>query len=567
MVEKKCFSFLKLNSKDSELIDEIAKDIRETYVNFLTTLGKGKERELYWWIMNFVSRNTLISPLFKNICYLILLKVKAKNRELPEEIIVGSPGLKRLLNDYKKTNNYNFNIAYKGKILFFIVIQQIFTFLKIASNLFLRWFFAILSQEKSKHEVPENLILLDIFLFVNSMQNGILKDRYYPGLMDHIDPEDSKKIYYIPSFYGIWNYRRIFREIRQSGLNFILKEDFLKIWDYFLALMLPFKIKAIDVKKEFEGFNIKPLIKEEILNDRVSSSSINGILNYLFVKRLREKSIKVKTFINWFENQTIDHGFNMGFQKFYSETELNGYLGIPLQNNYLSLYPTNQEKDAQVIPKKIFVIGKGFVESVKEFCPDLNVKVAPAFRHSGIWSKRKLYPDSGKYVVLIALPILIGESGEMLEMIISMAKKLELNNCYFQIKPHPSHNTNKLKSKWSKKLLYNFSFVAGDFNSCVEKSDVLISSASSACLETIAKGIPVIITGSRIGLTQLVIPKDVSKEIWRLCYGEDAIMKAIIFFHSRKRASYNKFLKIGKEIKEKYFYPVNEEGVKRLINL
>ena len=36
-------------------------------------------------------------------------------------------------------------------------------------------------------------------------------------------------------------------------------------------------------------------------------------------------------------------------------------------------------------------------------------------------------------------------------------------------------------------------FVSRDFNDCVEKSNLLIRSASSVCMETLAKGIPVII--------------------------------------------------------------------------
>jgi hypothetical protein len=560
-------NFFKLDSKDSEFLDQIAVKIRRKYVEFLADLGEGQEKNPYWWTLNFVSRNTLISPLFKNLCLLTLLKSKIDKGKIPNKIILGSLGMKKLLDNYKRDNNYNFDIDYRGKNNFFIVLQRFFNFIKVALNLFLRWFFSIEIYNKVKETFHEDIVLLDIFIFRDSIENDVFKDRYYPGLLDYVSLKEKRKLFYLPSFYDIWNYGKFFKKVRQSAFNFILKEEYLKLVDYIKALKLPFEMRFSITKKIFEGFDISKLIDEEILNDRVSNSSINGILNYLFVNRLNEKNVRVKTFINWFENQAIDHGYNIGFQEFYKDSNLHGYLGTPLQNNYLSIYPTEQERINKVIPKDIFVIGNGYTGKVKEFCRKLSVTVAPAFRYTGLWKDRNFYPDNYKYTILIALPILLDESDMMIEMSNSMAKEIKIENCCFQIKPHPAQNTVKLKKKWSQKLLPNFSFISGDFNSCIEKADVLISAASSSCLEAVAKGIPVIVIGSRIGLTQRVIPESINKDIWRLCYDKDSLKKAVIFFNSRKKDGLKHFLKIGEEIKKKYFHPISRDDVRKLLGL
>lgn len=283
--------------------------------------------------------------------------------------------------------------------------------------------------------------------------------------------------------------------------------------------------------------------------------------------RLKESKVKIKTVLNWFENQTIDHGFNGGFRKYYPEANLAGYLGIPLQDNYLSLYPTEQERISEVIPKDIFVIGKGYIIPVKQFCKSLSVKVAPAFRLSGVWSRRNDYPDKDKCSILAALPILMDESDEIISTILKVAHSIKIKNCIFKIKPHPSYNIEKISNKWKKKLTEIFEFVDGDFNSCVEKADILISCASSVCLETLAKGIPVIILANSLGLTQLSIPRSIKQDIWKLCYTPDDVIDAIKYYANRDDKTSDYFQRIGNQIREKYFEPVTELGVRRLLNL
>jgi hypothetical protein len=309
------------------------------------------------------------------------------------------------------------------------------------------------------------------------------------------------------------------------------------------------------------------LIREEMANDRVSHPSIYSLLNYRFSRRLKENGVKLRIIINWFENQIIDHGFNSGFRKYYPESKLIGYLGAPLVDNYLSLFPTEQERICAVIPKEINVIGKGYINMVKEFCPDLQVKVAPAFRYSKVWNKRNYFPDKYKCSILVALPILIDESDKIIDIVLEAACSINIKNCIFKIKPHPACDIKKISNKWSKKLPEMFKFADGDFNSCVEKTDILISSASTVCLETLAKGIPVIVIGNSSGLTQLSIPRSISENIWKLSYSVNDVIEAIKLYSKKDNKTVNMYKKIGCEIRDNFFEPVTELGVRRFLNL
>ena len=70
------------------------------------------------------------------------------------------------------------------------------------------------------------------------------------------------------------------------------------------------------------------LVAEDILLNSCNYSSILAILNYLFVKRLKEEGIKVTLMIDWYENQVNDRGLDVGFRKFYPDTWIVGYQGF-----------------------------------------------------------------------------------------------------------------------------------------------------------------------------------------------------------------------------------------------
>jgi hypothetical protein len=566
-IKSNILDFTKLERCDGSLVDNIAEKIRKRYVDYLIKIGRSNEKNIDWWVLEFVSRNTYMSSLFRNVCYLIMLKKRLKEGYIYDEIIVDSLPLKKVIK--KNYDKYHFKVSYSGRSAIYISVRRIYSYCRVIVNYFKRWVFGWSTRiYQRKISLNENITLIDTFVLKNSFANGFYNDRYYSKLLEYVSSDEKEHIYYVPEYYGIKDYKKIFMDTRTAKQKFLLKEDYLKIKDYIFALLYSFRVRKINIKfEEFMGFNISFLIKEEILNNGFSSSSMCGLLNYKFAQRLKNSNIKIKKIINWFENQTIDHGFNSGFRWFYPEVNLIGYQGFPLENNYLSLYPTEQERICAVIPKEINVIGKAYINMAKEFCPDLQVKVAPAFRYSEVWNKRNYFPDKHKCSILVALPISIDESDEIIGTVLESAYLINIKNCIFKIKPHPTHDIKKISNKWSKKLPELFEFVDEDFNSCIEKSDILISGASAVCLETLAKGIPVIVIGNRLGITQLTIPRSISKDIWKLCYSVNDVIEAVKLYAKKDSKMVNMYKKIGREIRDNFFEPVTELGIRKFLSL
>ena len=142
--------------------------------------------------------------------------------------------------------------------------------------------------------------------------------------------------------------------------------------------------------------------------------------------------------------------------------------------------------------------------------------MAPAFRFQQAWQERKFFPASSEYTILVALPIVLSDAIYIITMLAHAKANLN-KNVRLWIKPHPSTPPSVIKTNFSADWPKEFEFVNDDFKDCVEKSNLLISSGSSTCLETIAKGIPVVVVGNRHGLTHNPIPETIAEDIWRVC--------------------------------------------------
>ena len=118
----------------------------------------------------------------------------------------------------------------------------------------------------------------------------------------------------------------------------------------------------------------------------------------------------------------------------------------------LNIYPCDEEIKAGVIPKEIGVIGKAYQKEIIKFTKNVKTTVVPALRFQHLWQDLKENYNN-KYI-FVPLPILLNESLEILELILSSINNNK-NSVKYLIKPHPAVSMdNYLKNlifqnKWS----------------------------------------------------------------------------------------------------------------------
>ena len=554
----------KIPSKYVKLWNQIACESHEPFTNFIDSLSKQHGKSIDWWVSSPASRNTLASPLFHYCCCIALLQKLIWGKEPVSEIVVDSKAFKKIIEDYLTKQGVNAGVTLARlpvKQRLKELIRPIYTIFGLPLKHLLLFFAAKLTLSLRKPFPSEPLTLIDTFIYSSNTD-----DRHYTGITDVLTEEERKTIYFIPLFHKPRSLLLLFRKLRADKNNFLLKEDFLKICDYFFEWRyLKYIYRQKILPCSFLGVNISSLLREELRSLKGFSSAYVSLLNYRFVKRLRQADIKIQLFVNWFENQVVDKGLNAGFNQFYPDTPSIGYQGFIVTPHYLCMYPTIIEKESNVLPKEVAVIGRELINSARKFCPDLNVSVAPAFRFQGVWENRKYYPEESIFTIMVALPVMLDVGNEILKLLESCLKKKDFTGACFWIKQHPDNNSEMIKKQFASPWPVQFEFVGGDFNDCVERSNLLISTGSSSCMHALAKGIPVIIIGSKSGLTHNPIPSDIERNLWQLCYSVDELSNAIDFYMNRDEETLDQHEMIGEKVRREYFEPVTRDAVRKFL--
>lgn len=556
----------KIDPEHSALFNQIAVDIRKNFTDTIESVSRQHVKNLDWWFSSPASRNTFSSTLFHYCCCLVLLQELIRANEPIDEIVTDSRAFKKILENYLADCGFSRRITLSGMSLkqcLKEIVRPVYVMLGLPLN-YILLFFAARGIQPLRKSLTQPLTLIDTFI----MPGYIEKDRYYPGLLDVLSEEEKRYVWFVPHLYGFhpWQFLSVVSQLRKSKKNFVLKDDFLKFNDYWCLWNYLFRVLKLQVKScIFSGVDISRLVREELTGFRSIGFSYVSLLNYRFAKRLKDTGVKLRLVIDWFENQSMDKGWNAGFRHFFPEVETAGYQGFIPAKHFLSLYPTEVERENAILPHKIFVMGNGLVHSIREFCPALDVKVAPAFRFQHVWHERKCLPDKNIYTILVTLPNILKDT-------IAILKLLALENknsagIRFWIKPHPGMPKARIKAAYGSVWPEHFEFVDGDLSFFIEKANLLISSASSTCMEALTRGIPVIIVGNTQGLTNNLIPETITDDIWKLCYSRQEVEEAIQFYKSRSTDTVKDYEKAGRRIREEYFEPVTEKSIREFMNL
>ena len=558
-----------LSESENKKFNEISLEIRKDYDKLIETISSEHLNNIHWIVGGIASRNIHQSPLFYRCIQLAFINDIRKDNCESLTIISSDKQLCDLLQDYILPGDIiKCNLSITNQIWSYFRLHR--QYLVAIYFLFTR----MIGRKPPPHinRFKENAItLLDTFILnkistIDSLTSNKYDDRYYNSLLEGLDDSIKKYIYFIPTIIGFKNPISIFKKIRKAHNNFLIHDDFLKIKDYFFILSQPFKINKLKLPEvEFRGYQMHDILMNEKLKSSSDFTSLLGLLYYRFTERISQYGLKVKHVVNWYENQSIDRGLIKGFHTFYPAVQVYGYQGYIISKAlYLYTQPNRSEYIGGVVPDKVLVTGKKLIDSVKEFCNDIVVDTAPGFRFSKVWRKRLYYPKDSLFSILVGLPLGLSDSKYILKSIINIKNNFPVKDFNFSIKPHPTWSETRIKSLFNDGELDDFIFVDGDFHDNIEKSNLLISNSSSVSLESLAKGVPVIIIAPLTGIVQNPIPNEVSNRIWKITYSSNQLLEAINHFHNPKliktlQPDFN-------DVKNDYFEPVTKQGVNLFLN-
>ena len=278
------------------------------------------------------------------------------------------------------------------------------------------------------------------------------------------------------------------------------------------------------------------IIKDEINSLNGDNIAIEGWINYYFFKRLKNKNIKIQKLIDWWENQSTDKGMNMGIKKYFPITPTLGYLGYVPRYLELQVLPTKNECKYNMIPDQISVIGKAIINKLKYLNSELKVITAPAFRYNYLWDINKKF-NKNIANILIALPILLEDTIEILNKVKNLENYISLTKYNFLIKLHPTMDCNIFYEKTNLSFNKNFILTNKNIKELLEYVDLVISSKSIVCLEAVSLGIPTLVFEKQNIMNFNPIPKEIDKQLWNSFLTTNDLFRYLDYFEGR---DYNK---------------------------
>jgi hypothetical protein len=513
-----------LSIEEAKRFSQLAASISDEYNEFIEDLTFKNNIKGVQYVLQVICRNTYMSKIYDRMCRLSFLEDRLKAGEKYSSVLTDSRSLSGpiefLLNKY----NSKAQIIVDEKIFFsfFIPVYLSLRNLYICLNLWIwpKFFW-------SKKDPIDDVYFLDTFIFKDSFDNDSnFKDRYYTNLLEKVDFELKEKIWYVPTLHGFrypWEWIKLLYGVKNSKANILLKENYLKTFDYISAFLNSFTLGSV-IKEipKWRDIDISSIVKEEVFNERGSFSITQSLLIYKFIERVRNKNIKLKGLIDWYENQNIDRALYLGVKEYYPGVKVKGYLGFVPQNYYLGLWPQKFEMDGGVLPDELLVIGDRFIPSINKYLPEMKVSSAPAFRFA---NPPNLNQKSHKRnIILLAMPMIIDEARN----IINIASEASKNSNYrWLIKLHPVTSKKSFQKVIPNSLNSAFEYTNCKVSDLLHNTHLLVTSASSVCLEAIVCETPVTIIGNRSGQTINPLSGVIDQKYWSISYSAGDLLNNI----------------------------------------
>jgi len=453
---------------------------------------------------------------------------------------------------------------YKERIRFLCQIgRSILDGYKSLVFLFIKYIYACTYKIcRTNNELKNISVIVDTFVFENSFdKEGKFINRYFSELHELLC-KTGVSVGVLTIFYKISlkNVRRIFKEIYQSNTRFILLEGFLKPIDYLKTLAYPLKrLIRFERAQDFLGINIQPLINEV---NWVSINTPNTILSLLLSRlpeRIHEKGINPRVYVNWSENQTFQKAIISGFHRNFIEMEVIGGKPFIPPPNHLNLFNTESERAFGYAPDRMVTCGKKLKNVFSIYDNKDHYHMGESFRYSYlremVYNRQNYSGNNSEYrIVSIILPQSINVSKYVLAASMKAIHSSMASGWNLRVKAHPSHTKSDVVA-----LLTDYDMrhkcideAHEDMGALLSKSSAVITSASSAAIEAVCLGIPVVSIAMPVGLDINMLDY-LPSSMWKLAFTDRDVDMELNKWALIHPLSYEERKEIGRKVFVDYF--------------
>lgn len=536
----------------ARLYNDQAIKIRAEFNKIVDAVSNENLENLHWWVRSTSSRNLYQSPLFH--CFIVIALIKANplyfdNAILLVDSIEMQSIVQQLCADLdlqskviiKKMKAPQLALQFLSVTRF--LIQKILTKCIMHINIF---------QGVDK---INSCVLVDTFIIKDKEEF----DRYYTGIADYLDEGVVSNLRFVPEFfnYSLFVGIRAIEKMKNQKIKFLFKERVVSFPDILKSAFNSVKNANLKLPNlYFMDIEVSKIFSGEIKKNINASSVFCGYINYAFFKRLRLRNFNIISTIDWHENQGIDKAWNLAVKKYFPNCYRLGYQGYVVSKHFLPMFPTRAEYDAGVLPDEIKLIGRAYLEGRNEFFDGVKFSVAPAFRFLSNASNANIKKHN-HFTVSVVFHVSDEFIAESVLKVWNAIRSIS-ENVRLMIKLHPANLVRQMNELHKLPVEINYEIFTETVAQLLHVSDLFMSDGSSASVESILHGIPVVIFGNEFGLTHNPLRDIFSEELWVEAYDSNAIADAIKKFMTPDLHRQEVFQALNRD---DYFEPATYNGV------
>ncbi len=506
-------------------LDQVAKSSRRPFLDLISRLGR-RHASLAWWTSIVSERNTMVSPLFLNCCYLQIGLGQIEGRDGPLCIVAESWAVLRCLARSANARNRPVRWLTPPPPMWRVKLRRYrqmawegLRFLKrrtLASRVARRTAPEIAAEQNmpasgaggpgqhrfTNHRRP--CVFLRTFIDEGCLgDDRTFRDRHLPGLCKWLEDKGCD-VWTIPVLYGMkrsylatwdWLYR-----CRQQFLN---PDVYYRVTDILYTLWVATRQAFMPRGRLRLGdLEVTALFDEERLRIGFIHDSLRWILISRLPYRLKRAGFQPDLLIEGYENMVAEKGVITGFRRHMPAVKIVGFqhpVPFPL---LLCHFVTADEARFAPLPDRIVCNGRVFRDAlIREGLEPERVVEGPALRYAHLWQNNAPHATETPHrpCVLLALPLEPGAAVELLsKVMLALGKTHDLP---VNVKPHPMMNVDDLlPGCGTTEMPPNFEFVQGPMAEWLERARVIVSTGSAVLYEAVTAGVPVVTVGREGGL-------------------------------------------------------------------
>lgn len=556
----------------ARVLDDAARDIRTPFLAWLDGLNARYGRSLSWWCGQFSERNTLVSPLFRHVCYLEVVRGLMRANQMPGLIVAETPGLLAALAEVVRDAGGLPRTGSRWRRTAGRVWEDVRVLLApayfLVFNAAPRAWAARRSCAGRRPRLDGDAkrpIILKTYLHAGDIAgDGTFRDRYLPHLHEFLAAR-RETVWTVAHLCDATPSIRIqYERMRRSSARFIVPEDWLT-WSDMLAA-------AVDGLRLRRGprplarlveLDLRALVREECRRQAGSSAPREASLLGRLPGRLHAAGLAPAQVIGWWEHQAVDKAFILGCRSAFG-VPITGVQGVSLSPNHLNLFPTAGDCALRVAPDRVVCTGPLAAEVLKaESAGQLQVVAGCALRYAFLWQTplaRGARGEDPACRIVVALPLLPRIAAQVLDLLqVVMRRRPEI---LWSVRPHPDHDRAVVRTWLAPDLRDRVRMMDGPDR--LAATDVLVTSASAIALEAVAAGVPVIQIGSATELNFDPLAWS-GAGLARRCFSSEEVESELARLQALSPGERAALGEAGAVVMAAWFAPVSDAALQRFL--